>query len=322
MTADIRERTTAELASLFPCGALRTDMPMRECTTLRLGGPADIFADISDLRQLAGVFRVCRQMALPVTVIGNGSNLLVTDAGIEGLVVRIGECFSKIYEPTPLQGDEYLITAQSGTTLQKLANHAARFGLTGAECLSGIPGTIGGAVTMNAGAYGGEISQILRQVIVMDTEGTIRILPAEKMNLSYRRSLITENPGRLTVCGAVFAMRRSDPEAIREKMAELSERRRQKQPLCFPSCGSTFKRPEGYYAGPLIEGCGLKGFRVGGASVSTMHAGFLLNDGEGTAADYLALIRLVREKVYAQTGVLLMPEVRIIGRGAPLLESL
>ena len=303
------------LGDIFPSEDLRRGASMKAYTTLRLGGPADLLAEVSRAEQVPAALRVGKALSCPVTLLGNGSNLLVKDGGIEGLVLHIGEDFSQVSEPVSQPDGTFHITAQGGATLQKLANVALQYSLTGAEFLSGIPGTVGGAAYMNAGAYGGEMKDIVTRVILADEQG-LHTVEGVEMNFGYRHSRLMETPKLTAVTSVTVALRPGDPAAIHATMMDYSQRRRSKQPLSFPSCGSTFKRPEGHFAGALIEGCGLKGARVGGASVSTLHAGFLLNDGGGTAADYLALIRLVQETVLKETGVQLEPEVRIIGREA------
>ncbi|MBR4068746.1 MAG: UDP-N-acetylmuramate dehydrogenase [Clostridia bacterium] len=295
---------------------LGRSVPMSRYTTLRLGGPADLVFNAASVDQLSLALKAAREMEVPVTVIGNGSNLLVRDGGIRGLVVRICEDFAAVTEPTPLPDGIFSLTAQAGASLQKLCNAAADSSLTGLEFAFGIPGTVGGAVYMNAGAYGGEMKDVLHSVTAMDMEGNTRVYTAQELELGYRRSALMQT-GHL-VTSATVVLRPGDEDTIRTAMREFIQRRRQKQPIHLPSCGSTFKRPEGHFAGTLIEGCGLKGFRIGGASVSELHAGFLVNDQQGTAADYLQLIAHVQKTVFDRTGVRLEPEVRILGEDAPL----
>ena len=317
MQQDLREQLTERLRGVMPKRQITMDADMKKLTTLRLGGPADVLVQPANVDQLAGALRIANEMKVPVTLMGNGSNLLVLDGGVEGLVVRIGELFSDVSAPVPLPDGRYAITAQGGATLGKLANAAADHGLCGLEFAGGIPGTVGGAVYMNAGAYGGEMKDVVTQVTAVDAQGNTVAFDGEEMAFGYRHSRLMELTYMAAVTGVTVSLTPGDEDTIRATMREFAARRREKQPLALPSCGSTFKRPQGHFAGTLIEQCGLKGARVGGASVSTLHAGFLVNDGEGTAADYLALIALVQNTVLEQTGVQLQPEVRIIGREAP-----
>lgn len=302
------------LKAAMPAQQVQKCVPMSRYTTLRLGGPADLLCRPSSVEQLSAALKAAREAEAPVTLIGNGSNLLVRDGGIRGLVIHLGEGFSAVTDPTPMPDGTFSLTAQAGATLQKLCNAAADHSLTGLEFAFGIPGTVGGAVYMNAGAYGGEMKDVLHSVTAMDLNGNTRVYAAEELALGYRRSALMQT-GQV-VTSATVCLRPGDADTIRTAMREFSHRRRQKQPINLPSCGSTFKRPEGHFAGTLIEGCGLKGFRIGGASVSQLHAGFLVNDQEGTAADYLALIAHVQKTVQDQTGVWLEPEVRILGEDA------
>ncbi len=310
------ENVYQKLREVFPAQQLSRSVPMSQYTTLHLGGPADVLAAPATVEQLSLALRSAKEAGVPVTIIGNGSNLLVRDGGIRGLVIHLGEQFAAVTDPTPLPDGRFSLTAQAGATLQKLCNAAADHSLTGLEFAFGIPGTVGGAVYMNAGAYGGEMKDVLHSVTAMDSDGNTHVYTAEELQLGYRRSALMET-GHI-VTSATVVLTPGDGDTIRTAMREFSQRRRQKQPIHLPSCGSTFKRPEGHFAGTLIEGCGLKGFRIGGASVSELHAGFLLNDQQGTAADYLQLIAHVQKTVFQQTGVQLEPEVRILGEDAPL----
>ncbi len=316
MMAQQLENVYQKLRESYPSQQLGRSVPMSTCTTLHLGGPADLLASPASVEQLSRALKAAREEQVPVTIIGNGSNLLVRDGGIRGLVIRLGDGFAAVTEPTPLPDGSFSLTAQAGATVQKLCNAAAEHALSGLEFAFGIPGTVGGAVYMNAGAYGGEMKDVLHSVTAMDGEGNTHVYTAAELELGYRRSALMQNGHVVT--SATVILRPGDGDTIRTAMREFIQRRRQKQPIHLPSCGSTFKRPEGHFAGTLIEGCGLKGFRIGGASVSELHAGFLVNDQEGTAADYLALIAHVQKTVLEQTGVLLEPEVRILGEDAPL----
>ena len=278
---------------------------MNKHTTFRIGGPADYFVAPDTAERAAAVVRVCREQHLPFYVIGNGSNLLVSDCGYRGLILQLYKNFSRI------EVDKEVLKAQSGAMLSVIAKKALGCGLTGFEFASGIPGTIGGAAVMNAGAYGGEMKDILTEVTVLTREGEIRKIPAEELKLGYRYSVIPENGW--IVLGAALKLEKGDPEMIRQKMEELKTKRVEKQPLDLPSAGSTFKRPEGYFAGKLIMDAGLRGFSVGGAQVSEKHCGFVVNKGNATAEDVRKLITEVSARVKAQSGVSLEPEIKMLG---------
>lgn len=313
------ERLLQALQEICTRRSARAMEPMSKHTTLRLGGPAEYFCTVQSASELMRVLTLCRQENVPLTLIGNGSNLLVKDGGLRGVTVALGDGLSGVNDPTPLPDGRFAITAGAGGTLVALCAAAAEEGLSGLEFAAGIPGSVGGGVAMNAGAYGGEMKDVLFSVAVMTREGKELTLPAGELALGYRTSrMLTEE---LIVLSATFAMAQGDRETIQATMREFNARRREKQPLSLPSCGSTFKRPEGYFAGTLIDECGLKGFRVGGCSVSTQHAGFLVNDEEGTAADFLSLMARVQQTVYEKKGVALQPEVRIVGEDAPVLEG-
>ena len=291
-------------------------VPMSRYTTLKLGGPADLLCEVTSVEELRTALKAAQEAETEVTVIGNGSNLLVRDGGIRGLVIHLGEGFSQVSDPVPLGDGRFALTAQSGATLTKLANAAAAAGLSGLEFAGGIPGTVGGAVYMNAGAYGGEMKDVVSLVNACGRDGSSISYTNEEMCFGYRRSVLNQMENAPVVTSVTVVLTPGDEETIRTAMREFNTRRREKQPITLPSCGSTFKRPEGQFAGTLIDQCGLKGLRVGGASVSTLHAGFLVNDENGTAADYLALIARVQQIVFDKTGVKLEPEVRIIGTDA------
>ena len=278
--------------------------PMREFTTLRLGGPADWLVTPHTAREMALAVEEAREHDLPVTVIGHGSNLLVLDGGIRGLVIRtaggLREC--------RVEGTR--LVAEAGVMMGAAANLAAENGLIGLEFASGIPGTVGGGVIMNAGAYGGEMSQTVEKVTVLTESGTAETRSAEWLAFGYRRSAL-QDTGE-TVLQVVLRLQEGNPEQIREHMNALNRQRAEKQPLDIPSAGSTFKRPEGAFAAALIDQCGLKGYTVGGARVSEKHAGFLVNRGD-SAADYLSLIQRVQQIVLERTDIFLEPEIRILG---------
>ncbi|MCD8037452.1 MAG: UDP-N-acetylmuramate dehydrogenase [Clostridiales bacterium] len=287
-------------------GTVLINEPMAKHTTFKTGGPADVFAEADSCENIAEAVKLLEAEMVPYIVIGNGSNLLVTDEGIEGAVIEIGSLMNEI----TVNGSN--IYAEAGAILSALSAAAAENSLTGLEFASGIPGSVGGAVFMNAGAYDGEIKNVIVSADVIDKEGNIFTLPADELELSYRHSAIEEK--ELIVVGAEFELAEGDKTAIKEKMADFAARRRDKQPLNFPSAGSTFKRPEGYFAGKLIEDSGLKGKTVGGAQVSEKHAGFIINTGTAASKDIIELIDYCIQTVYNKYGVKLQPEVRIIGR--------
>ena len=280
--------------------------PLARHTTMRVGGPADLLFSPASESELTFAVRAAREAGMPVRIIGNGSNLLVLDGGLRGLTIRLGEAFSEI----SVDGDR--ISAQAGALLSRVAAAARDAALTGLEFASGIPGSVGGGMAMNAGAYGGQLSDVFERCRALDPEtGEISMLGPDEMALGYRESAALKRG--LIVTSAVFCLKKGDRAEIQAKMDDLNARRRDKQPLNLPSAGSTFKRPEGYFAGALIEQAGLKGLRVGGASVSEKHAGFVVNDAGATAGDVLALIRLVQARVLENSGVQLETEVRILG---------
>lgn len=278
--------------------------PMKRHTTFRIGGPAEYY--IRPRREeLAKLLALAKRCQIPVTVIGNGSNLLVGDRGIRGLVLEIGSGMDDIR----VEGD--VVTAGAGALLAKVANEAAAAGLGGMEFAAGIPGSVGGAVTMNAGAYGGEMKDILQHVKVIAPDGQEKKLLASELDLSYRHSCIPHKE-YIVVEAALKLVPRAEQE-IRAQMAKLREQRMEKQPLEYPSAGSTFKRPEGYFAGKLIMDAGLRGYTVGGAQVSEKHCGFVINRNDATAADVRKLVQDVQTKVQERFGVMLEPEIKMIG---------
>lgn len=280
--------------------------PMARHTTMRVGGPAEILFSPASEGELLFAVREAKRAGAPFRIIGNGSNLLVLDGGLPGLTIRLGEAFSKI------SVDGNRIRAQAGALLSRVAAAARDASLTGLEFASGIPGSAGGGMAMNAGAYGGQLSDVFEGCRALDPEtGIISALGPAEMALGYRESVALSRG--LIVTEAAFRLTAGDRSAIQAKMDDLSARRREKQPLNLPSAGSTFKRPEGHFAGALIEQAGLKGLRVGGACVSEKHAGFVVNDRNATAQDVLDLIRLVQARVLEHSGVRLETEVRILG---------
>ena len=278
--------------------------PMSAHTTLKLGGPADYLVFPRSAEEITALFAEAGSYNLPVTVIGHGSNLLVLDGGIRGLVISVGKNMRGI------RREGNTLTAQAGAMLGSVAAEAAEAGLSGLEFASGIPGTVGGGVTMNAGAYGGEMAQVVTRVNGIYPGGGKVSLSREEMEFGYRKSAVTEK--NFIVTEAVFELQPGDPAAIRAKMAELNAQRAEKQPLDMPSAGSTFKRPEGYYAAALIDQCGLKGYSCGGARVSMKHAGFLVNTGT-SSRDFLDLMEKVQQIVEERVGVKLEPEIKILG---------
>ncbi len=279
--------------------------PMSKHTTFRIGGPADVFAMPETYEQIGEILKLCKAEGLPFFVLGNGSNLLVSDKGYRGVIIQMDRNMQEIR----LEGNT--IRACAGALLSSIAVAARNASLTGFEFAGGIPGTLGGACVMNAGAYGGEMKDVLKEVMVMTRDGEILTLPAEKLEMGYRTSVI-KKMGYL-VLEAVISLEKGDEEAIRDRMKELSDLRTQKQPLDLPSAGSTFKRPEGYFAGKLIMDSGLRGCRIGGAQVSEKHCGFVVNADGATAGDVRALMDHVIQVVKEKHGVTLEPEVKFLG---------
>lgn len=280
--------------------------PMARYTTFRVGGPADVLVNIADTREIPIALRAARHAGVPVTLVGNGSNLLVRDGGIRGLVIRIASDCAGIAR----EGDT--IRAKAGVTLSAAAQFALSERLSGLAELSGIPGTLGGGVVMNAGAYGGELSQVVARVdaIALDSGKSV-VYEGPELGFSYRHSAMMD--AGVIVTDITLQLTPGEPDAIRARMEECNRARREKQPLNYPSAGSTFKRPAGLFAAKLIDECGLRGLRIGDAQVSEKHAGFIVNLGSATAHDILALMDEVKARVLAQTGVELEPEVRILG---------
>ena len=300
----MNDQFLTELQNVMGGSGIFMEEPMKKHTTFRVGGPADVLVQ-PDETALAAILALCRQYYVPYSFIGNGSNLLVGDKGIRGVVIEMTDPMGNIEVDGPQ------ITAQAGAMLSKIANTAASNGLGGMEFAAGIPGSVGGAVVMNAGAYGGEMKDIIERVYVLDENGAQLELDRDALNLGYRHSCIPEK--KYIVTKVVLELVPRDEVEIRSKMKDLNEKRAEKQPLQYPSAGSTFKRPEGYFAGKLIMDAGLRGYQVGGAQVSEKHCGFVINKGDATAADICQLMRDVSDKVQAQFGVVLEPEVKMIG---------
>ncbi len=292
------------LRESHPIVELRANEPMSRHTAFRIGGPAELMALPKSLNEVQAVLKAARGSGIQPFFLGNGSNLLVADGGYPGLVVKLTGDFDQIREVS------CGLEAGSAVLLPRLAKRALELSLTGLEFSSGIPGSVGGAITMNAGAYGGEMTQVLEEVTFLDEAGEVCTLPASECGFGYRKSIFSSR--KCLILGARFRLDRGDPYAIQARMDELTAKRREKQPIDLPSAGSTFKRPPGYFAAALIDQCGLKGLAVGGAQVSEKHAGFVVNRGGATCADVLELVRQVKEQVLQQTGVELEMEVRVL----------
>lgn len=281
------------------------DEPMSEHTTFQIGGPAALYVAPDTPERVRVLVQTCKEFGVPYFILGRGSDLLVADKGWAGCIICLADALDDV-----LVEDTRLI-AQAGTTLRDASEMACALGLSGLEFACGIPGTVGGAVFMNAGAYGGQISDIISSADVLTPEGDIITLTADELDLGYRHSRVADES--LVVLSATFELVPDTEEAIRARMDDFTQRREEKQPLELPSAGSTFKRPEGYFAGKLIMDAGLQGYRSGGAEVSTKHAGFVVNIDHATAADVRAVISHVQETIYAKEGVKLEPEVRFLG---------
>jgi UDP-N-acetylmuramate dehydrogenase len=295
-----------KLVHIISEGQIKYKEPMENHTSLHIGGEADYFVSPKSVDEVRDVISMCRQENIPYYVMGNGSNLLVSDLGYRGLILKLGEDFSMVTVK-----EDGLITAQAGVLLSKLANIAAQHSLTGFEFASGIPGTLGGAVTMNAGAYDGEIKQCLTGARLMDESGNIFNFCTEDFQLGYRSSILQSRS--YIVLEADIRLATGDETQIRQKMNELNRQRREKQPIDQYSAGSTFKRSQGYYAGKLIGDAGLRGYQVGGAAVSEKHCGFIINKEHATAKEFLAVIHDVIRIVEEKSAVRLEPEVKFLG---------
>ena len=294
-----------ELLKIMSEEQVKTEEPMKNHTTFRVGGPAEFFVMPRTAEEVKKVIDLCRRESFPYYIIGNGSNLLVSDQGYRGVVLQIYK------EMSYIEVEENVVVAQAGALLSAIANKALENGLTGFEFAAGIPGTLGGACVMNAGAYGGEMKDVLEEVTVLTEEGEVLIIPKENLELGYRTSIIARKG--YIVLEARIQLRGGEKEAIKSLMEELKDKRVSKQPLEYPSAGSTFKRPEGYFAGKLIQDAGLRGFSVGGAQVSEKHCGFVINRENATAADVAELMRQVSARVEEEFGVKLEPEVKRLG---------
>lgn len=292
------------IITFLPEIEIRFQEPMSAHTSLRIGGPAEVMAFPKNKEELARILKASALLDCKCAILGAGTNVLAPDEGISGLVICLKDCLDGME-----QLDETTIRVMAGVTMSRAAVFAANLGLSGLEFAHGIPGSIGGGVYMNAGAYGGEICQVCTEVEVMDRQGNTRILSGEQMQFSYRHSLL-EDTGDIVI-RADFRLTKAAPQDIKDRMKELIGKRSTSQPLDLPSAGSAFKRPVGGYAAALIDQAGLRGFQVGGAAISSKHAGFAVNVDHATAEDVKALLQQVSDKVYEQTGIRLEPEVRI-----------
>lgn len=301
----ISQAVKDSLNRFLPEDQIKTQEMMSRHTTFKVGGPADCLVSPSDEKQLGGIIRYLNKVEIPYFVVGNGSNLLVSDAGYRGVIIKIGDDMAQV----TVDGDR--IHAGSGASLARVARAALDAGLTGLEFAAGIPGTVGGALIMNAGAYDGEMKMVVEEVTVIDVEGNLLALDNSTMEFGYRTSALKNQ--KFVATGCTFLLKKGNPEEIKAKMDDFAQRRREKQPLEFPSAGSTFKRPEGHFAGKLIQDAGLAGFSVGGAQVSEKHCGFVINKGDATAKDIKVLIGFVQDKVKDTFGVDLEPEVIMLG---------
>ena len=298
------EAFAGRLETLCPGMEVRRQEPMAEHTTFRVGGPAALLCLPANEREVRLLLRAAGEAGVTPFFLGNGSNLLVADEGVDRLLVKLSGEFTQVRQ------EREELVGGGGVLLSRLSSAAQELGLTGLEFASGIPGTVGGALTMNAGAYGGEMAQVVSWVKVIDLTGKIDVLPVEDCQLSYRHSGFED--GKRLILEAGFRLKEGERETIRAAMADLAQRRREKQPLEYPSAGSTFKRPPGHFAAALIDQCGLKGCTVGGAQVSEKHTGFIINRGNATCGDVLALTEKVKRRVLDQTGVPLELEIRVL----------
>ncbi|WP_455538044.1 UDP-N-acetylmuramate dehydrogenase [Terrisporobacter sp.] len=294
-----------ELLNILDEESIKVDEPMKKHISFRVGGPADFLVKPRTEEELSNVIKFAKKENIPFMVIGNGSNLLVKDGGIRGIVIELSSNFNDC----EIEGN--IVKAQSGALLAIIGRNAMKNSLTGFEFAAGIPGTLGGALAMNAGAYGGEMKQVVKSVRLMDTDGNILELSNKEMKFEYRKSLLTTKD--YVVLSAVLELQPGNIEEIKETMADYANRRSTKQPLNFPSAGSTFKRPEGHFAAKLIDDCGLRGLTLRGAQVSDKHCGFVVNTGEATAKDILDLMFVVKSTVNAKFGIMLEEEVKILG---------
>lgn len=302
----VKEAFERKLFEIINQDKIKKDQPLRDYTTLHIGGNADYLIKPSTIDEIKDLLTFCRKEKINYYILGNGSNLLVSDKGYRGMIIHLGSQFSKVEIK-----DKGIVTAQSGVILPKLSKVIARAGLTGFEFAEGIPGTLGGAVTMNAGAYGGEIKQNISHARVLDRDGNLIRFNKDELLLGYRTSILQKED--YILLDASFEFDKGDIESIKSEMAKFNQARRDKQPIDRLSAGSAFKRPEGYFAGKLISDAELKGFRIGDISVSTKHSGFIINHGNGTAKEFLELRNHVIKVVEDKYGVTLEPEVQLLG---------
>lgn len=297
-----------ELETILSKDKIRYQEPMKKHTTAKVGGPCDCMVVPTCMEDIIQAVAYATKKEIPYHIIGNGSNLLVRDGGIDGMIIKIGNKFSQI---TQLENNT--VEVLSGCSMPRLAIYAKSKELTGLEFSCGIPGTIGGGIRMNAGAYGSEMANVVEEVTYLDEKNQIHTLPKEKLQYSYRHSIFCEHPTWI-ILSAKIALKKGIKEEIEKQMKENNEARHQKQPLEFPNAGSTFRRPEGYFVGKLVQDAGLRGFRIGDAQVSEKHTGFVVNLGNATFKDFEAVISHIQEEVYKKFGVRLQTEIEIIGR--------
>lgn len=302
----MKEDFVVKLLNTLNKEQIKTNESLKSHTTLQIGGNADYFATPTKDEEIIGLINLCKRENMPCFIMGNGSNLLVSDDGYRGLIISINEQYASIEI-----SDNGIVRAKAGVLLSKLSKAIAEKDFTGFEFAEGIPGTLGGGVAMNAGAYGGEIKDVIIEAKILSQDGNILVLDKEALALGYRKSIIQEKD--YILLEAVFKFEKGNKEDIKAKMIELRNARREKQPIEKLSAGSTFKRPEGYFAGKLIADCGLRGFTIGGISVSEKHCGFVINDGSGTAKEFLLMIEHIKRRVKEEYGVILEPEIKLLG---------
>lgn len=295
-----------KLEEIVDCNNVKFNEPMKKYTTMKVGGPCDAIVFPENIDEIKEVIKFCKTENMKYYVIGNGSNLLVRDEGIHAIIIKIGNKFSKI----SVEND--VVTVLAGATMPLVSQYAKNNSLSGFEFACGIPGTIGGGIKMNAGAYGSEISDVLETVTFMDENQNIKTITNKECEFGYRKSIFINNPNYI-ILSATFKFKHDEKEKIEEKMKVNSEARREKQPLEYPNFGSVFKRPEGYFVGKLVSDSGLRGYTIGGAQVSTKHTGFIVNIGNATCQDVLDLIKYIQDTVYKKFNVKLHPEVIVIG---------
>lgn len=300
-----KEKVFRDLKEELHLKRVLKDEPMNVHTSMKVGGPADIFVIPETVDEIKKLVRYVKENKIPFFVIGNGSNIIVKDKGIRGIVIQILDNFSKVFR------EDDILIAEAGVLLSRLSKFALNESLSGLEFACGIPGTLGGAIVMNAGAYDGQVSDVVIETEYLDSDGEIKVLEKNQHEFGYRTSFFSKN--NYIILRSKLILTKSDREQIRIKMELLTQKRIEKQPLTIPSAGSIFKRPKGYYAGKLIQDAGLKGFSIGGAQVSEKHSGFIINKGGATAKDVIDLVEYIRDKVKAKFGIELEPEVKIIG---------